>query len=258
MKDVNFCNSFSFRLLTMKQAHHTDNSAGIPCHFVARMKSGVARFACLDGEEITVRRGDIFYLPMGLKYHSHWTPDGDESLTQWESYSFTVFPNANDCHYKMQILHPSTEAITYLDALEESLVVNATTVGYLYLFLGDVLPQMYEKDPDPRALLFAKAKRYISDYPDRKVGQLARYCNMSESGLYAFFRNYANTTPIDVKHQIKVEKAMHLLSATDLSIEEISRQLKFSSSAYFRKIFKEQTGKTPTELRRELSRSNVL
>ena len=88
-------------------------------------------------------------------------------------------------------------------------------------------------------------------HPDFKVGDLARHCSMSESGLYAFFREYAGTTPIDMKHRMKVEQAIGLLATTDLSIEEISDRLKFSSAAYFRKIVKEQTGKTPSALRRE-------
>ena len=251
MKDTLFSNSFSFRLLTHKQAHHTDNSMGTPSHFIARMKCGSVRFVCLDGKEMVAQGGDVFYLPMGLKYHSYWTPSPDRGVAQWESYGFTNFPNADEMHYAMQILHPSDTAISYLDALAKDKRVCASSVGWLYLFLGELLPTMQEKDPDPQARLFAKAKQYIATHNDLKVGRLARHCNMSESGLYAFFRRYANTTPIALKHQLLVEEAIRLLGSTDLSIEEISRSLHFSSSAYFRKIVKEQTGKTPVELRRE-------
>ena len=252
MNDIFFYNSFSFRTLILKQYHHTDNSSGIPCHFIARMRSGSARFVTLDGEEMTVVRGDTFYLPMGLKYHSYWTPDGsDEPSAEWESYGFKTFPHPVKTHYKMQRLSPDAESASYLDQIYESKAVSPSSVGWLYLFLGKLLPQMEEKNPDPQAQLLAKAKRYIAERDDFKVSELARHCSMSESGLYAFFRSYAHTTPIDMKHQLKVEQAVQLLSSTDLSIEEISARLKFSSSAYFRKIVKEQTGKTPSTLRRE-------
>ena len=74
---------------------------------------------------------------------------------------------------------------------------------------------------------------------------------MSESGLYAFMREHGHTTPIGLKNRLLVEKAVELLSSTDLSVEEISARLGFCSSAYFRKIVKEQTGKTPTQLRKD-------
>ena len=74
---------------------------------------------------------------------------------------------------------------------------------------------------------------------------------MSESGLYAFFRNYAGSTPINLKNKIKTENAVALLESTDLSVEEISQRTGFCSAEYFRKITKQKTGKTPTEIRRE-------
>ena len=197
-------------------------------------------------------RGAIFYLPIGLQYHSYWTPgEGGDQIAEWESYGFQTFPNLTNTQYKMQILHPDEQAVFCLDQLYRDQTVSPSSVGWLYLLLGRLLPSMKEENPDPQARLLAKAKEYIASHQDFKVGELARHCNMSESGIYAFFREYAGTTPIEMKHRMKVERAIQLLSTTDLSIEEISDQLKFSSSAYFRKIVKEQTGKTPSLLRRE-------
>ena len=41
-----------------------------------------------------------------------------------------------------------------------------------------------------------------------------------------------------------------LVETTGLSVEEISNELQFSSSSYFRKILKKHLGKTPSEIRR--------
>jgi AraC-like DNA-binding protein len=213
----------------------------------------------LTGEEMRVQQGDIFYLPQGLQYHSYWeSATKDSSVAEWESYGFHFFPNSNETCYKMQILHCDQESISYLDQLNKNHLVSPSSVGWLYLFLGKILPQMEEEIPDPRAQLLTRAKQFMLQNPDFKVGDLARYCGISESGLYAFFRNYAKTTPIAMKNQMKVENAIGLLSSTDLSIEEISDSLKFSSPAYFRKVVKEQTGKTPSALRRENKISDLL
>lgn len=258
MNHILFSKSFTFRTLSSKQAHHTDNSRGISCHFIAWMQKGSARFVTLTGEVLSVRQGDIFYLPQGLQYHSYWTPDPHLCVTEWESYGFTVFPNPNETRYKMQVLPCDEETVSYLQRVKDDHTVSPSSIGWLYLFLGNVLPHMIEENPDPRAQLLTQARQYILQYPDFRVGDLARACGISESGLYAFFRDYAHTTPIAMKNQMKVERAIGLLSSTDLSVEEISDELKFSSPAYFRKVVKEQTGKTPTALRWEHRASELL
>ena len=65
MNHILFYKSFVFHTLHVKHGHHTDNSRGISKHFIARMWNGRARFVTLTGEVLTVREGDIFYLPQG-------------------------------------------------------------------------------------------------------------------------------------------------------------------------------------------------
>jgi AraC family transcriptional regulator of arabinose operon len=74
---------------------------------------------------------------------------------------------------------------------------------------------------------------------------------MSESGLYTLFRENFKTTPIGLKNQTKVEKAVKQLELTSMSVEEISDSLGFPNTAYFRKIVKRYTGKTPSVIRKE-------
>ena len=79
---------------------------------------------------------------------------------------------------------------------------------------------------------------------------LARACGISESGIYALFRDYADTTPIDFKHRLIAERAVYMLTSTDLTVETIASTLGICSSAYLRRILKKQTGQTPLELRK--------
>ena len=68
--------------------------------------------------------------------------------------------------------------------------------------------------------------------------------------VYGVFKKACNTTPIEKKQEIFCERAAELLITTDLSVEQISEMLNFSSSSYFRKIFKKHTGKTPLQIRK--------
>ncbi len=252
MDNIHFYNSFRFRLITLNRARHTDNSGGIDCHFVARMRRGSAVIVAETGETLSLCAGEIFYIPLGLRYQSYWTPDGGrEPKVEWESYGFDFFPCKSGKLYALQKLNPSETALAYLDRLPLSEGVSTSSIGLLYAFLGETFPTMKRSDPNPQRELLSKARHYIYQHPQFKVEELARHCGMSESGLYAFFRSYAHTTPIEEKNRIQTQKAITLLGSTDLPVEEIANRMGFQSIAYFRKIVKAQTGKTPTELRRE-------
>ena len=251
MNDIQFSKTFSFRLLSGRAERHTDNSMGIPNHFVARMRKGRAHIQALSGEDFWLSEGDVFYLPKGLRYHSYWFPEEEHGTVEWESYGFELFPTPTEDGYAAQVLSADTVARSYLDTLLQDLTVSPGTVGTLYLFLERVLPHMSRRNPDPGAALMEQARAYITAHPDFKVSELARHCQISQSGLFAWMRQYGHTTPIELKKSIQTEKAIRLLDSTDLSVEEISASLGFCSSAYFRKVVKEQTGKTPRQIRKE-------
>ena len=250
MNQILFYNSFDFRHLSFSSQRHTDNSRGIRTHYVARMTRGTGHIRSLDGSELYLKAGDIFYLPMGLQYHSYWFPD-HEGQVEWESFSFLVIPTEQKNCYTMQILDPTAEAIALLAQMISEPTVSPASVGCLYQFLGLVMPSMTQDRSDPKTAQLEKAKRYIASHLDFTVPELARHCGISESGLYAMFQVLAGTSPIEMKHRLQIERGVTLLCTTDLSVEEISTRLGFHSAGYFRRICKSQTGKTPTQLRKE-------
>ena len=251
MNDIRFYNSFVFRLHSFRRNIHTDNSHGISNHFFGRLIHGEARIEPLEGAPLELREGDVFYLPMGLCYHSYWTPSADCGTVAWDSYGFEWIPLPEAKRYALQALSCTEEELALLGEINKKSPPSVEDVGKLYTFLGTMLPRMISADADPHRDLLIRAEAYISKHPDLQVPHLARHLGMSESGLYAFFQSYAHTTPVKVKNRILVEKAIPLLCNTDLSVEEISARLGFQTAAYFRKIVKAHTGKTPSQLRRK-------
>ena len=49
--------------------------------------------------------------------------------------------------------------------------------------------------------------------------------------------------------KVRMEKAVQLLRNTDLTIEEIAKQIGYSNSSYFIKVFREWIGFSPGEFR---------
>ncbi|MBR2989105.1 MAG: helix-turn-helix transcriptional regulator [Clostridia bacterium] len=109
----------------------------------------------------------------------------------------------------------------------------------------------FSEESNSKEVLLQVAYEYIQKHDTFTVPELARACAISESGVYSLFRDYAHTTPIDVKHQIITERAVALLTTTDLAVETISSTLGLCSSAHLRKILKKQLGKTPMQIRND-------
>ena len=245
MDNIQFCKTFSFCEFSFKRQHHTDNSSGTKCHHIGYIKSGSAIFD-VSGTVYEFSEGDVFYTPPGCKYHSYWT--GDSIV--YDSYAFHVFPSRRDEEYGVQKLHMTERARTLLLALTQKKAVNCHTVGLLYEFLGEVLTEMTPTVRDSQRELLSKARRYMREHIDCTVPELARHIGVSESGVYLLFKKKAGTTPITEKNRIRVEMAAELLATTDISVEEISFRLGFSSAAYFRKVLRAFYGKTPREMRK--------
>ena len=253
MEQISFYKSFQFNVHRRTYYNHTDNTCGIPFHYLARMVRGRARIVSQSGEEIEVVAGDIFYLPMGLRYHSYWTCDDGGDII-WESYGFKMLPTFSEVRYSMQKIDANSEDRAILDELSKNIRVSPSSVGLLYLFLGRSLEKMRQDRTDPKAATWDRAVSYISAHPNFQVKELATYCNMSESGIYAFFKQYGHTTPIELKNKMLINRATDLLVTTDLSVEEICSRIGFCNAAYFRKQLRRVTGKTPHEIRRESER----
>ncbi len=249
MNNTQFLEIFYFRRYRRHKYYFTDHfkTNGSPGHFIARMIRGSAKLKTRN-KTVTVSEGDIFYIPNGLKYQSFWYGDAENEIL-FDSFRFLNFPVLDSYNYSLQVIHCSDSAKELLLSLSGEMSVNCTTVGKLYLFLGEVLGGMEQRAKHYNDIADI-ALDYMHSNTDFRISDVADHCKVSESTLYGVFKKAYNTTPIEKKQEIFCRRATELLITTNLSVEEISEQLNFSSSSYFRKIFKKHTGKTPLQVRK--------
>lgn len=80
--------------------------------------------------------------------------------------------------------------------------------------------------------------------------QAAEELQVGYSWFRKEFKKYTGLSPFQYYIQLKIEKARELLNDPAVSVKEIAYDLKFDSSFYFSRLFKEKTGFTPTEYRK--------
>lgn len=249
MNNTQFYKTFNFTEFRIRGYHHTDARKGAPCHYIARLKSGKATIVT-EKKTIELVAGDFFYIPLNISYQSYWTPDRDEEVC-WDSFGFSFFPNPEDKAYALQKIECTEDEYDLFCRISSAKNVNLVTVAELYLLLAKITAHMEVSAENQKSRLLKEATNYLTEHIDCSVSELSQYCKISESGLYAAFKRNCNCTPNELRQKIKIEKAVDLLTTTDVPIEEISDLLGYSSSSYFRKILRKTEGKTPSQIRKE-------
>lgn len=83
------------------------------------------------------------------------------------------------------------------------------------------------------------------------IEKIAEELNVSYSWFRKIFKVYTGLAPGQYLIQLKIEKAKMLLADPSRAIKEIAYDLQFESCFYFSRLFKEKTGITPENFRKQ-------
>lgn len=245
LDEINFYHKFAFNIIKFYKYHLTDNSKKpIPYHYFGCLIKGSAKIKS-QGAELSLSPHEIFYIPKGLCYQSEWF--GEE--IEFYSFGFEISPLNQSFSLQKIACNPKAQEIFH--ELCEDVRFTRQIIGKLYYFFELVATDMQKTEAHPLHPVIEKATKCLQENPHLKISELAKYCNISEPRIYSLFRHHLNKTPNEMKNTILCEKAVSLLTTTNKSVQEISDELNFSSTSYFRKVLKENTGKKPLEIRKE-------
>jgi AraC-like DNA-binding protein len=205
------------------------------------------------GEPIVANTGDIVLLPAGSHYYVTFTNDAAE-----ESASILInFDLINEGGEKfslgetLQLLPPKAqwgEAFARMAYIFRSRIYPHLELqsALCQFFLG-LQSQSNQKAPSP----IIRAKDHIDRHLSHPLSlpELAKLAGMSETVFRRQFKEHTGKSPVAYILAAKVQKAKELLYMQDLTLDEVSAVLGFCDTAYFCKVFKKQTGITPTQFR---------
>lgn len=85
---------------------------------------------------------------------------------------------------------------------------------------------------------------------DLDINSMAAHMNVSISSLYRKLKSLTGVSANDYVRKIKLRKAAEMLSSGEFNVSETAWNIGISSFAYFRQIFKEEFGCTPSEFKK--------
>lgn len=138
-------------------------------------------------------------------------------------------------------------------------------LGYQFSVKADLLKLLVivarelERKTDPYRLTTANSRKdlyeaieYIKqNYQEEiKLEDLARLSGMAPTYFSNLFKNTLNKPFIKYLNEVRIRNAMDLLKDSNYNVTEISMQVGYNHLSHFNRVFKQVTGVTPSEFRK--------
>jgi len=247
MNNSKLYSDFCFLKVNFHKSHYTDNRRGSPYHYFAYMEKGNAKIVTKE-KTLQIKPGDLFYIPKGTGYQSYW--HGSDEISFF-SFGCNNLLAADTNYLALQVVKcPEELASTLFSISTDGTKICAKDIGLFFTAIDSFLPYMEQTSISSAKSYLLLAKEHLRLDPNCSNEQLAVKCGISLPYLYKIFKSIENETPNTYRQKVLCNKAKDILRTTDISIEKVSNMLEFSSSNYFREIFKKHNGMTPSEFRK--------
>lgn len=215
--------------------------------------------------QFKVEPGSILILQPGVWHR--YKPDPD---TGWNEHYIGF--NGDFCaHLFKEVFFQSSKPVIYIGFQESMLklffeiiqlvseektghqqVSAANTILMLSKILSVVRNQEFAGKSMERTI--QKACLYFREnlHQNVNIEELADELHVGYSYFRQMFRKYTGIPPTQYHLSLRIQRAKDLLTSTDSSFKEIANELGFESYFYFSRIFKEKSGKSPLEFKREV------
>ena len=216
--------------------------------------------------------GDVLFVPIGATYDGFWhCEDGEVQMISlhFETAEIGIFGSQRSevqiirgADFKAAAGDPDFDYVYEFERIAE--ICDRTNeqpksqecfelMRRFYRLLEVTASCLVRRDESERDMGIEPALTYLQENYAKPcpVTELARLCNLSDSHFYARFKRAMGVTPIEYKNRLTISNAERLLiDEPELSIEEVSERMGFSSSTYFRRIFKRMSSLSPRDFRK--------
>ena len=159
-----------------------------------------------------------------------------ENTFQETNHSFAgeqiqVINQISDIKYESDFLHVTRQVVQDLDSRIHALADGAD-----------------------QNLLIGRMLAYVNEHYGEKItlNSLADRFHFSTGYLSKYFTTHFNESFNDYLNRVRIQHSYELLKCHDLNISEVAEKCGYSDISYFSRVFKKHTGKTPSQVKRNI------
>lgn len=216
----------------------------------------------IEGKEHTLSAGEAFLVQIPSN-HSYFLPEESE---QWEFIYISLYGKEAQKAFEFitgkmgHVINflPESAPIKQLRKIYQNAVNQEITDAYQssalgYSFLMELyrialnISEPFDNLPEQvsKAIIFIQKQynQFIS------LDDIVEASTLSKYHFTRLFHKTTNMTPLQYLTKIRIDNAIELLRFTNLSIEDISRQVGYSNGNYFCKVFSKRVNMSPGQFR---------
>lgn len=235
-------------------------------------RSGYMLHYVYSGKGIYVCQGKVYHLKAGDFFFI--SPDSTITYTSdhsdpWSYYWFGFRGQLVE-HYLKETaicadnpvfsLNHSTERIKSgmsrlieisLASEHNDILLNSCLLEILHQLNKSFPKEVTQQQGNSPKLFFSQAVSFLQHNYERtiKIGDLANLLNIDRSYLHRLFIEQAGISPKQFLTNLRIDRAKQLLQDSDLDIKSIAYSVGFEDAGNFSKLFKQETGLSPTQFR---------
>lgn len=142
------------------------------------------------------------------------------------------------------------DIITTIQESRNLMSLRASIINIFSIYINDVKDQSGPKDD----YIIQKAKFFIENeyMNDVSLNDVSSKLCIHPNYFSSLFKKKSGITYREYLRSLRIEKAIELLKTSDLKLYEISEKVGYKDTAHFNRAFKEVTGKSPSDYRKEM------
>ena len=254
----------TYRLLT-KPKLPTNRPRGRIDYQILYIASGKAHFYFNGIEEIVAAGNMVIYRPKEEQRYYYYGADHTEVYCVHFTVSnvknilrkYVIPDKAHVIHTgtSLEYKHIFLQMIRELKLCKED--YEELLVNYLKQLLIMLHRLMGRKPKGRNRLLMEEMDSAVSYFHENynkpiSIEEYAAGRHMSISWFIRNFKEYTEATPAQYIQSLRISNAQTLLETTNYNVSEIAQILGYDDPFYFSRVFKKQSGLSPTEFRRQL------
>lgn len=215
-----------------------------------------------ETEKLIAMAGDAILIPAGIKHSYYLTKLGfaekywfhfDLRIAQGNYFDFLKIPKIKHIG-RDSALDGLFEGIIAADSHNprERLRASSALLDLVSLYIGDaeyISVENEKPDETDRVINYIK-KNYHESFT---LSGLSDIANLSPNYLEKKFKERTGLPPLKYINALRLERAKFLLEHSQKSVAEIMEEVGFWDASHFSKLFKSETGYSPTKFRKAIS-----